>query len=63
MSRDMHNMFRTLKRFEEYGVKFVAIREDLDFSGPMGRVLMALFPALAEMQYETIPLCEENGGS
>ena len=63
MSRDMHNMFRTLKTFEEHGVTFVTIREYLDFSGLTGTVLMALFSAVAEKQYETIPICEEKGGS
>ena len=63
LSRDMHNMFRTLKTFEEHGVTFVTIREDPDFYGPTGTVLMALFSALGEMEYETIPTCEERGGS
>lgn len=63
MSRSILNIFRTLKTFEEHGVKFVAIRGDLGFSGTTERVLMALFSALAEMQYEAIPICEEKGGS
>ena len=61
MSRDILNMFRTLKTFEENSVSFVAIREDLDFSGPMGRVLMALFSALAEMQSNNISYNAKRG--
>ena len=54
MSRDLFDMFRTIKTFRDYNVSFVAIREGLDFSGPMGPVLMALFSSLAEMQSEAI---------
>ena len=61
MSRDLLNMFRTIKTFRDYGVSLVAIREDLDFSGPMGTVLMALFSALAEMQSTNISYNAKRG--
>ena len=61
MSRSILNMFRTLKTFEECDVSFVAIREDLDFSGPVGTVLMALFASLAEMQSTNISHNAEEG--
>ena len=61
MSRDLLNMFRTIKTFREYNVSFVAIREDLDFSGPMGPVLMALFSSLAEMQSTNISYNAKRG--
>ena len=61
MSRDIVNMFNTVKTFEEYGVSFVSIRENLDFSGPIGTVLMALFAALAEMQSTGISYNAKNG--
>ena len=61
MSRDMVNMFNTIRTFQECSVSFVSIREDLDFSGPMGRVLMALFSALAEMQSNNISYNAKRG--
>ena len=50
MSPDFLNMFRTVQTFQKHGVSFVSIKENLDFSSPLGLVLMALFSALAQMQ-------------
>ena len=61
MSRDMFNMLSTIKTFEKYGISFVAIQENLDFSGPMGIVLMALFSALAQMQSNSISYHAKKG--
>ena len=63
ISRDVSNMSRTVKTLETYGVSLVSVSENLDFSGPMGPVLMTLFSALAEMQDEVIPLNAAEGGS
>ena len=61
MSRDMFNMLSTIKTFEKYGVSFVAIQENLDFSGPMGIMLMALFSAMAQMQSNSISYHAKKG--
>ena len=54
MSRGIVNMSRTVQTFQKHSVSFVSIKEDLDFSGPLGPVLMALFSALAQMQSNSI---------
>ena len=61
MSRDMLNMFRTIKTFETYDVSFVSIQENIDFSGPFGPVLMGLFSALAQMQSTSISYHAKKG--
>ena len=61
MSRDMLNMFRTIRTFETYGVSFVSIQENIDFSGPFGPVLMGLFSALAQMQSTSISFHAKKG--
>lgn len=61
MSRDMLNMFRTIKTFETYGVSYVSIQENIDFSGPFGPVLMGLFSALAQMQSTSISYHAKKG--
>ena len=54
MSRGIVNMSRTVQTFQKHSVSFVSIKETLDFSGPLGPVLMALFSALAQMQSNCI---------
>ena len=41
-------------RSTAYPLCRLSIKEDLDFSGPLGPVLMALLSALAEMQSNSI---------
>ena len=60
ISRDLIRMFDTIKAFGRCGISFVSIREDLDLSGSMGQVLLALFSTLAEMKYEIIRYHEEE---
>ena len=40
MSRGIVNMSRTVQTFQKHSVSFVSIKETLDFSGPLGPVLM-----------------------
>ena len=50
MSRNVVNLLDTVRQLREYGVTYVSIHENLDFSGPMGEFMLTQLGAFAQMQ-------------
>ncbi|PDV97446.1 recombinase family protein [Candidatus Chloroploca asiatica] len=46
--RRAHLLLQTIEEFERHGVTFVSVNEQIDFSTPIGRVMLANLAAFAE---------------
>ena len=48
MSRSVKNLLETVEKLGEHNVKYVSIKEDLDFTGPTGGLMLSVLGSLAE---------------
>lgn len=48
LARDAEVVLRTVKKFDQYGVTLVSVSEQIDFSTPIGRVMLTNLAAFAE---------------
>lgn len=54
LGRNMHQLVNLLQEFNEKGIHFVSIKDGIDTSTTMGRFLLHIFGAMAEMEREVI---------
>src|SRR5688572_7846283 len=50
ISRSLADLLDLMKLFEEHGVKFVSLRDSIDTSGPVGRFMLHILGAIAELE-------------
>jgi site-specific DNA recombinase len=50
ISRSLHDLLDLVKIFEEHEVKFVSLRDNIDTSGPVGRFMLHILGAIAELE-------------
>ena len=50
ISRSLHDLLDLMKIFEEHEVKFVSLRDNIDTSGPVGRFMLHVLGAIAELE-------------
>lgn len=50
ISRSLHDLLGLIKEFEKYDVKFVSLRDNIDTSGPVGRFMLHILGAIAELE-------------
>src|SRR5581483_9615442 len=61
LSRSLSDLLRLFDEFSRHRVGFASMKEDLDFTGPIGRLIYQVFGALAEFERETIKMRTEEG--
>ncbi|MCY3545151.1 MAG: recombinase family protein [Chloroflexi bacterium] len=61
MARDLYAMLGTLKSLSEWDVSYMSIKEDLDFRGSMGKLILSILSILAEQFSESIPIHTRRG--
>src|ERR687885_370759 len=50
ISRSLADLLDLMRLFEEHGVKFVSLRDNIDTSGPVGRFMLHILGAIAELE-------------
>jgi site-specific DNA recombinase len=50
ISRSLHDLLDLMKLFEAHDVKFVSLRDNIDTSGPVGRFMLHILGAIAELE-------------
>lgn len=53
LSRSLRDGINTLADWCERGIRIVSVTQQLDFSGPIGKLLASVFFAIAELEQET----------
>src|SRR3989339_93128 len=54
MSRNLTHLLKVFEDLQKYGVSFYSLKENVDFSGSIGKLTFQIFGALAEFERETI---------
>lgn len=54
LSRSLYDTLHLLRKFDEYGVKFMSYSENFDTSTPIGRLVLQLMAGIAEMERNTL---------
>src|SRR5919199_2185471 len=50
ISRSLHDLLELMALFEAHGVKFISLRDNIDTSGPVGRFMLHILGAIAELE-------------
>ena len=50
MARSVRHFLQTLDELNQFGVEFVSFREPIDTGGPLGRAIMVIIGAIAELE-------------
>lgn len=50
ISRSLADLLDLMRFFEEHGVEFVSLRDNIDTSGPVGRFMLHILGAIAELE-------------
>jgi site-specific DNA recombinase len=61
ISRSLTDLLGIFETLNKYGVGFASLKEDIDFTGAIGRLIFQIFGALAEFERETIKMRTEEG--
>ncbi len=61
MSRKLSDLLELFEEMDKYGVGFASVKEDLDFTGAIGKLIFQIFGALAEFERENIKMRTEEG--
>lgn len=56
LSRNLSHLLSTFEILQDSKVSFFSLKENIDFSGPIGRLTFQIFWALAEFERETIKM-------
>ncbi len=56
LSRNLTHLLKTFESLKNYQVSFFSLKENIDFSGAIGRLTFQIFGALAEFERETIKM-------
>jgi site-specific DNA recombinase len=54
LSRNLKHLLMTFDEFERNNVSFVSVQENLNFTGPIGKLIFQIFGALAQFERELI---------
>ena len=54
LSRSLSHLLKSFEEFQKYGASFFSLKENVDFSGSIGKLTFQIFGALAEFERETI---------
>lgn len=54
LSRSLQQLLATFEVFEAHQVSFVSIQENIDFRGPIGKLIFQIFGAIAQFERELI---------
>lgn len=54
LSRNLSHLLFAFEEMQKYGVSFYSLKENVDFTGPIGKLTFQIFGALAEFERETI---------
>ena len=61
MSRSNRNMIDTFETLVEYNVGYKSLNEDIDFRGPHGELMLAMFASVAQLQSSQISAHVKRG--
>jgi DNA invertase Pin-like site-specific DNA recombinase len=61
VARGVRHFLEGLNRLDHLGIEFVSFREKLDSGGPLGRAVMVIVSALAELERNLINAIIERG--
>lgn len=61
LSRNLSDLLNLFEEMDKYGVGFASVKEDLDFTGAIGKLIFQIFGALAEFERENIKMRTEEG--
>ncbi|TSC58546.1 MAG: cassette chromosome recombinase B [Candidatus Peregrinibacteria bacterium Greene0416_19] len=61
LSRDLSDLLYLFETMDKNGVGFASMKEDLDFTGAIGKLIFQIFGALAEFERENIRMRTEEG--
>lgn len=50
ISRSLHDLLTLVALFEQAGVKFISVRDNIDTGGPVGRFILHILGAIAELE-------------
>ena len=50
VSRSLADLLDLMRLFEEHGVKFISLRDNIDTAGPVGRFMLHILGAIAELE-------------
>jgi site-specific DNA recombinase len=56
LSRNLTHLLKTFESLKNFWVSFFSLKENIDFSGAIGRLTFQIFGALAEFERETIKM-------
>ena len=54
LSRNLKHLIASFEKLQEYDVSFVSLQENIDFKGPIGKLIFQMFGAIAEFERELI---------
>ncbi|HLC66705.1 MAG TPA: recombinase family protein, partial [Candidatus Nanoarchaeia archaeon] len=61
LSRNLSDLLELFETMDTHGVGFASMKEDLDFTGTIGKLIFQIFGALAEFERENIRMRTEEG--
>jgi site-specific DNA recombinase len=61
LSRNLSHLLSTFELLQSYKVGFFSHKENIDFTGPIGKLTFQIFGALAEFERETIKTRTKEG--
>lgn len=61
LSRNLSDLLNLFEEMDKYSVSFASVKEDLDFTGAIGKLIFQIFGALAEFERENIKMRTEEG--
>ena len=61
LSRNVVNLLDTVRELREYGVTYISLHENLNFSGPMGEFMLTQLGAFAQMQSSMLSAHTKRG--
>jgi len=54
LSRSLKHLITLFEEMEKHGVSFISVQENIDFRGPIGRLIFQIFGAIAQFERELI---------
>ena len=61
LSRNLTHLLHAFEEMQKYDVSFYSLKENVDFTGPIGKLTFQIFGALAEFERETIKMRTMEG--
>ncbi|MGA7921857.1 MAG: recombinase family protein [Candidatus Acidiferrales bacterium] len=60
LARNVRHFLEVLDEFNHLGITFISLRENIDTAGPLGRAMVVIVGAIAELQRSLIPQPEAD---